>query len=87
MITAFMTILGLAGAGLCVLAYALLSMEKIDPKGIWYFVLNGVGGLFLLISIAYDYDAGDTGGLAVEACWVAISVIGIAKVLRNKKSA
>ena len=80
-----MTIIGLAGAGLCVLAYALLSLEKIDPKGLRYFTLNGVGGLFLLLSIAYDYDSGDTGGIAVELCWVVISVVGIAKVLMNKK--
>jgi hypothetical protein len=83
----FITILGIAGAGLCILAYALLSMERIDPKGIWYFVLNGVGGLFLLISIAYDYDSGDMGGLAVEACWVVISILGIIKAMRCPKNA
>jgi hypothetical protein len=86
-ISLFITILGLSGAGLCILAYALLSMERIDPKGMWYFILNGVGGLFLLISISYDYDSGDTGGLAVETCWVIISLGGIAKVLLSKKDA
>jgi hypothetical protein len=82
----FMAILGLAGAGLCVLAYALLSLERINPKGMLYFTLNGLGGLFLLIAIAYDYDSGDTGGIAVEMCWVVISVFGMAKVLMRKNN-
>lgn len=82
-----MTVAGLMGAGLCVLAYALLSLERIDPKGLLYFTLNGLGGVLLLISIAYDYDSGDTGGIAVELCWVVISAIGIAKVLMRKKHA
>jgi hypothetical protein len=83
----FMTILGLAGAALCVIAYGLLSLDKINPKGMWYYVLNGLGGLFLLISIAYDYDSGDTGGVVIELCWVIISAIGILNVLRSKKHA
>lgn len=81
-----MTIVGLLGAALCVAAYGLLSFEKIDSKGLWYFLLNGFGGLFLLLSIAYDYDSGDTGGIVVELCWVAISLFGIIKVLMRRKN-
>ena len=82
-----MMILGIIGALLCVLAYLLIIVERIDPHGIAYCALNGVGGVFLLISIASDYDAGDAGGILVEVCWIIISVFGVVRATRKKKVA
>ena len=79
-----MMILGIVGALLCVLAYMLIIVERINPHGIAYCALNGVGGVFLLVSIASDYDAGDAGGILVEVCWIVISVFGVIKASRNK---
>ncbi|PCJ96353.1 MAG: hypothetical protein COA45_11145 [Zetaproteobacteria bacterium] len=79
----FMLILGIVGAMICVLAYMLIILDRIDPKGVSYCVLNGFGGLFLLVSIASDYDVGDTGGLLVEVCWILVSIYGVMKAKRR----
>ena len=79
----FMLILGIVGAIICVLAYMLIILDRIDPKGVSYCALNGVGGLFLLVSIASDYDVGDTGGLLVEVCWILVSIYGVMKAKRR----
>ena len=78
-----MLILGIVGAMICVLAYMLIILDRIDPKGVSYCVLNGFGGLFLLVSIASDYDVGDTGGLLVEVCWILVSIYGVMKAKRR----
>ncbi len=75
----FIMILGLVGAVLCLVAYMMIITDRIDPKGIAYCALNGVGGVFLLIAIAAEYDVGDTGSLFVEVCWIAISIYGVMK--------
>lgn len=77
-----MMVIGIVGAVICVVAYMLIIVERIDPKGVAYCALNGIGGVFLLISIAAEYDVGDTGGLLVEICWIGISIYG---VLRARK--
>lgn len=84
-IVTIMTISGLIGAVLCVTAYILLAMGRITADRALYFILNGIGGFLILISIAYDYDGGDSGGLFVEVCWVIISIIGLLKIARKGK--
>ena len=44
-------IIGMIGTVLVVLAYYLLQLEKLDPKGLNYNLLNLVGAVFLLISL------------------------------------
>ncbi|MGH1376595.1 MAG: CBU_0592 family membrane protein [Alphaproteobacteria bacterium] len=80
----FMMILGVVGAIICVLAYMLIIIERINPKGVLYSAMNGFGGLFLLISIAANYDVGDTGGLVVESCWILISIYGVMKAMKSE---
>lgn len=80
-----MMVIGIVGAVICVIAYMLIILERIDPKGVAYCALNGVGGVCLLISIAAEYDVGDTGGLLVEVCWIIISIYGIVKAQKRDK--
>lgn len=83
----FIMVLGIVGAILCVGAYALLSFGKLGSEDIRFYILNGVGGACLLVSIAYEFDLGDIGGIVIELCWVCISVFGILKVVGKKKTA
>lgn len=78
-----MMVIGIVGAIICVIAYMLIIVERIDPKGVAYCALNGVGGVCLLISIAAEYDVGDTGGLLVEICWIIISIYGVLKAQKR----
>lgn len=81
---ALMTVLGIAGAALIVLMYALLERKKIPADSARYFAINGLGAALVLISLAYDFDSADLGGVVLEACWIVISGMGIWKALRMK---
>lgn len=83
----FFTIVGLVGTLFVVSMYFMLEQEKISPTSLKYYFINGLGGFFILISIAIDFDMTDLGGITIEFAWVIISVMGIIKVLRKEKRA
>jgi hypothetical protein len=78
------SILGVIGAGTCILAYFLLERGKLSADGMNYYVLNGIGALLVLIAAFYSYDNGDLGVAVQELCWIAVSLMGISKVLKKK---
>ena len=80
-----MMIIGIIGTVFCIAAYGLLTMEKISAHSMIFYVLNCIGAFFLLISIAHDFDWGDTGGILIEVCWIVISLLGMWKVIRSPK--
>lgn len=80
----FFTGIGLLGAFLIVSMYFLLERDKIDPKSLRFFSINGFGAFLVMVSIAVDFDITDAGGVAIEACWVLISLMGIIKSVRKK---
>lgn len=80
------SIAGVTGAGMCILAYFLLERGRLSADGINYYVLNGVGALLVLIAAFYSYDNGDLGVAVQELCWIAVSLMGVSKVLKKKES-
>ncbi len=76
-------ILGLLGTMLCVGAYGLLTFERLTPNSLVFHGMNLVGAAMLLISIAYEFDWGDFGGVLVAICWVLISLFGIARIVSS----
>lgn len=79
-----MMIVGIIGTILCVGAYGLLTLERIAANSIAFYGLNLVGAVMLLVSIAYDFDWGDLGGVLIEVCWIVISVFGILRFVCGK---
>ena len=75
-----MTILGVLGAALVVLMYAMLERGKIDAGSVTYYAINGIGAFLILISLAYDFDFADMGGIVLEICWLVVSFMGIFRV-------
>ena len=49
-------IIGLIGVLIILIAYGLLTLEKIDPKGWRYSAYNGVGAGLILISLFYSFN-------------------------------
>lgn len=84
--TMFMTILGIAGAALMVGMYAFLQQGRLNAQSITYYAVNGIGALLILISLSYDFDSADLGGIALEACWILISIMGIARASKLRVS-
>jgi len=73
-------IIGLIGVGLILVIYAALTLEKIDPKGWRYSAGNGIGAIFILISLFYTFNL---ASFVIEIAWLAISVFGLWKAWRR----
>ncbi len=80
------TIIGVLGSIFCILMYFCLERGYAKSSDIWYYALNGVGALLILIGAMYDFDGGDLGAVAQELCWMVISFTGIYKLVKQKKA-
>jgi hypothetical protein len=83
MMETLMSIFGVTGAALCIAAYALIERGKLNPHGFNYYFLNGLGAFLVLVAAFWSYDSGDLGAIVQELCWVAVSLMGILKVLKK----
>ena len=45
--------IGLTGVALLIVTYALLQLDKIDPKGFWYSFNNLVVAILVTVSLIY----------------------------------
>lgn len=70
---------GLIGVGLILLSYALLQVEKIDPRSIRYSLLNFVGALLILVSLIFSFNL---ASFIIEIAWLLISAFGLLKAWR-----
>ncbi len=78
-------VLGLIGAACPVVMYYLLEREKIDPKSVLYFGVNGLGSVLIIAASAGNFDWGDIGAVAMEGAWLAISIMGIMRTLKGRE--
>ncbi len=81
------SIAGVSGAGVCDLDYFLLGCGRLSADGLNYYVINGVGAALILVAAFYEYDSGDLGVALQELCWIAVSLMGISKVVKKKAGA
>lgn len=73
------TYLGLLGAFLVCLAYGLLQLN-LNPKGVFYNLLNFVGSVLLGYSLLYNWNL---GSFVIEVFWFLIACIGIKSAFRS----
>jgi len=66
--------IGMLGTMLVVLAYFLLQLERTDPKGLGYNLLNLLGAAFLLFSLCFNFNL---ASFVIELFWIAASLIGM----------
>jgi hypothetical protein len=74
-------ITGLLGVSLILLAYFLLQIERLRSEVLGYPVLNLVGAVLILVSLTHTFNL---ASFVIEVCWIAISLYGIAKILRRR---
>ena len=67
-------IVGMAGTSLVVGAFFLLQLNKVNPKGLLYNVMNLIGALFLLFSLCINFNL---ASFVIELFWIAASLIGL----------
>ncbi len=75
-------IIGMAGTFLVVLAFFLIQLEKIDPKGIQYNLYNLIGAILLLISLCINFNL---ASFVIEIFWISASIVGIYKYYGRKR--
>ncbi|REL31442.1 CBU_0592 family membrane protein [Thalassotalea euphylliae] len=70
----FADIIGMSGTFLVVLAFFLIQLEKLSPKGMAYNLLNLTGAILLLISLCINFNL---ASFVIEIFWIAASLVGI----------
>ena len=72
------------GTILIVLAYFLLQLERIEPRGLCYNLINLVGATCLLVSLFFTFNL---ASFVIELFWIAASLIGLWKYSRRNSAA
>ena len=73
-------IMGWIGAIEVLLAYGLISMNKVDSKSLFFQLLNLTGGLFLIV---YTLFLKSYASAFVNIVWVLVAVISIYKIKKD----
>lgn len=75
-------VIGMIGTLLVVGAYFLMQLNKLDPKGLRFNLINLLGALFLLLSLLVHFNL---PSFIIELFWIAASLIGVLNYWRDKK--
>ena len=68
--------IGMLGTLLVVMAFYLLQLERTDPKGLSYIIINLVGAALLLFSLCFNFNL---VSFVIEVFWIGASLIGLWK--------
>jgi predicted membrane protein len=82
LISIMFDIIGMTGTFLVVGAFFLLQLEKVNPTGITYNIMNLSGAILLLISLCYNFNL---ASFVIEIFWIAASLIGLYKYYKARK--
>lgn len=74
-------IIGMLGTLFVVGSYFLMQLNKLDPKGLRFNLINLAGAVFLLLSLLVHFNL---ASFIIEIFWIAASSIGIYKYLKQK---
>ena len=74
-------LIGLTGVALLIITYALLQLDKIDPKGFWYSFNNLVVAILVTVSLIYTPNL---ASIVIEVFWFLISLYGVVMFFKRK---
>jgi len=75
-------LIGNVGVLLMVVAYLLLQLERLSGSAISYLLLNALGAILVMISLAFRFNL---SAFLMEAFWLLISLYGLTKPLFRKR--
>jgi len=75
-------LIGFSGVALLIVTYALLQLERIDPKGFWYSFNNLVVAILVTVSLVYTPNL---PSLVIEFFWFIISAYGIYMYFKRRR--
>jgi hypothetical protein len=76
-------VIGLVGAIILMIAFLLLQLGRLSSNSVWYSILNAVGAGLIVFSLLFNFNL---SAFIVELFWVAISLLGLFRVLRTRRS-
>ncbi|MFK7865292.1 MAG: hypothetical protein AB8B95_13820 [Pseudohongiellaceae bacterium] len=76
-------LVGNIGVLFIVVSYGLLQLEKLKSTQLSYSVLNIVGAMLVLVSLTVTFNL---SSFIIEIFWLAISVLGLFKALKQPPS-
>jgi hypothetical protein len=76
-------IIGYIGVALLIITYAMLQLDKIDPKGFWYSFNNMVVAILVTVSLLHTMNK---ASMVIEVFWFIISVYGIVMYCKRKNA-
>ena len=79
----FGDIIGILGVLIIVIAYILMQIDRMDPKGFLFSFLNTIGAVLILISLYFDWNL---ASFVMEAIWFTLSLYGTIKAGLRPKS-
>lgn len=62
--------------------YLGVQLRRLDATGLAYVLANGLGALFILYSLLFDFNL---SAVIIEAAWLAISGIGLVRILLERQ--
>ena len=74
-------LIGFTGVALLIITYAMLQLDKIDPKGFWYSFNNLIVAILVTVSLVYTMNI---ASMVIEVFWFLISVYGIIMYFKSK---
>ena len=74
-------LIGLTGVALLIITYALLQLDKIDPKGFWYSFNNLLVAILVTVSLVYTPNL---ASIVIEVFWFLISLYGVVMFFKKK---
>ena len=77
-------IIGIVGVVLILLAYLLTQAGKISPSELKFPIFNLIGASLVLYSLLFAWNL---PSFIIEIFWVLISIYGIRRIIKNRKSA
>jgi hypothetical protein len=78
----FLDFIGVIGSLMICGAYLAVSLQRVDPQGFAFHIVNASGSILLLISL---YFRPNPGAILIEVLWLAIASFGICRALLKRR--
>ena len=76
-------LVGNVGVATILASYLALQLGRLRAESVRYSALNAIGAALVLVSLWVDFNL---SAFVIEACWVAISLFGMARSLRARRA-
>lgn len=74
-------LVGIAGVILILAAYLLLQLKRLNSESLKFSLLNAAGAAMIIASLVHNFNF---SAFIIEVFWLAISLLGIVRSLRNR---